>query len=550
MLSSRFILCFVAPALIGACGTLKLDDGLPPHATGESFPGAALAICEGATCARMTLTPTSAQVNVVRGSDAPLIVTVDRAGSSGPLKLSVEGLPAGVSSAPVMLAEDASTAQFSLQAAPGAALGVAQIRVSIDKHHSAPVALLVQDASGTVDTTFGTGGIAHVAFHETFAGVPVPVPTAGAGQIVERNGRIWVSATPTTIYMKQHVSTAYSVGLARLMEDGATDTAFGSDGSIVVNGPGHYVDEPATLAVSPSGRAFVTGFMCGACAGNPNPDHSMVAAAFTVDGAPDPSFANHGFFVDDLPKDAKSAAAALQPDGRLIVAGWELQNVPTMFRLTTDGKLDPTFGDGGRVRVSKAPLTYFFALGFQSNGAIVAALGEPNAMLTRFSPDGTQDTAYGKAGWVEGPKVNDGQGIVVQGDDKVVLMVGHHEVDGLDGWITLTRYQTDGSLDPTFGNNGTTMTPIAGDPTAAWLRLSPDGRLAVTANVATGSGTNSFTCYLFTTGGSLQKILRADALGVVARGIDVTFDPYGRILVVGDTGEGDKTETVVARFWP
>src|SRR5438132_3796152 len=71
-------------------------------------------------------------------------------------------------------------------------------------------------------------------------------------------------------------------------------------------------------------------------------------------GQPDPSFGVGGKILTDFVGDWDSAgrAAALQADGRLVVAGYAGTNGTrhaAMARLQPDGSLDPSFGNGGLV---------------------------------------------------------------------------------------------------------------------------------------------------------------------------------------------------------
>jgi hypothetical protein len=73
-------------------------------------------------------------------------------------------LPIGVTAQPLALPAGATTGTLSFNAAADAALGPAQILISIEGGGATAVTLLVQDPSGSVDSTFGSGGIARVKF--------------------------------------------------------------------------------------------------------------------------------------------------------------------------------------------------------------------------------------------------------------------------------------------------------------------------------------------------------------------------------------------------
>jgi uncharacterized delta-60 repeat protein len=234
--------------------------------------------------------------------------------------------------------------------------------------------------------------------------------------------------------------------------------------------------------------------------------------------------------------------------------------------LAAGGDLDPSFGVGGQI-TSLA----FFGLGggspiaFQADGKIVVAgyvLPDPDSArerfaVARFGVDGTLDPTFGGDGIVTtifriGTKCYDGaKSVVVQSEQKIVAVgvssckrsePGTGETDSS---FALARYNSDGTLDTTFGDNGKVMTSF-GDPArcnaqAEAAALEPDGRI-VAAGVAhcVKAGLDSrFVVARYDTDGTLDTSFSAD--GKVQTNFtsqydklaDVVVQPDGKIVVGG-----------------
>ncbi|MGH8566377.1 MAG: hypothetical protein ACREXW_20825 [Gammaproteobacteria bacterium] len=153
-------------------------------------------------------------------------------------------------------------------------------------------------------------------------------------------------------------------------------------------------------------------------------------------------------------------------------------------RYNTDGSLDAGFGSGGLV------LTDFgigqsssraSALVLQPDGKLVAA-GEQFVIgsscqlaLARYNTDGSLDTSFGSDGRVSESERNESragaQALVLQPDGKVVTAGSAEFVfvdgSGLFGIFELFRLETDGSLDTSFGIGGSVISIFGSDPVIA-----------------------------------------------------------------------------------
>src|SRR5436190_6371714 len=151
-----------------------------------------------------------------------------------------------------------------------------------------------------------------------------------------------------------------------------------------------------------------------------------------------------------------------------------------------DGALDPSFGTQGKVTADFGELyDYAYAATIQPDGRIVVA-GRSGASewyaamaVARFNTDGTLDASFGDGGQVItiiGAEADEAHAVLVQPDGKV--LVGGSTYSGTAENFALARYDADGSLDPLFGSGGIVTTPMSDSPDEVrGMALLPDGRI-------------------------------------------------------------------------
>jgi uncharacterized delta-60 repeat protein len=177
----------------------------------------------------------------------------------------------------------------------------------------------------------------------------------------------------------------------------------------------------------------------------------------------------------------RAFALVLQPDGKLVAAG--TNNIGfALARYLPDGRLDPTFGVGGKVTTDFAfgGSDQASALILQPDGKLVAA-GSAIVVdeifrfaLARYRPDGSLDPTFGTGGRVVtefGDRANRATALVLQPDGKLVA-AGATD----DGDFALARYRPDGSLDATFGTGGEVKVNalVSFDPIPSRFDFTPD----------------------------------------------------------------------------
>jgi len=225
----------------------------------------------------------------------------------------------------------------------------------------------------------------------------------------------------------------------------------------------------------------------------------LFASASFAQGGLDSSFGPGGmvttFFGGDGLNGDEAHSVVVQKDGKLVVGGSTTNLDETkdfaLARYNGNGTLDTTFGTGGKVKTTFADIDYVAALALQSDGKIVAAgmtivNFSPMFAVARYNSNGTLDPTFGTGGKVTtsfgGP--TQAFAAAVQADGKIVVAGYAHLTNG---WrFALARYNSNGTLDSTFGSGGKKTTAF-GSPTTAQVNsitIQPDGKI-----VASGGAT-------------------------------------------------------------
>jgi len=317
------------------------------------------------------------------------------------------------------------------------------------------------NADGTLDPTFGTGGMLTAALLG-----PVALQT---------DGKLVVGGNMDG-----------GLGLARYTSSGALDTTFGTNG-IAVAAENNDPNSNAAisfddLVIQPDGKIVVVGteeFIGG---------HTVyyLIARFNQNGTLDEDF---GIVFDQFPDGMQNyaRAVALQSGARIIFTGrvhpYNTDTSIGIGRIPPGpySSLDPTFGTNGTV-VTELPhfLHNRGSLAIQPDDKIVIAgtmygYGDlnDNLAVVRHTSNGVLDTTLGGSGVVITDLGQDesGNDLAVQRDGKILVLGGINSEGSADS--LLVRYNSDGSLDTTFGDAG----KVIGDFGDTAIAIQPDGKI-------------------------------------------------------------------------
>lgn len=401
-------------------------------------------------------------------------------------------------------------------------------------------------APGDLDPTFGTSGKVFATIANT---------GTARGVALQTDGKIILASTTTG-------TNGYSdFAVLRLNPDGTTDTSFGSGGKTAISFGDLYNESAAAVAVQPDGKIIVAG------AAQPpgSSGYDFALARFNSDGSLDTTFGSGGkiSFPVGVANDFISDMI-LQPDGKIILVGsgfTQPNSDAVIVRLNSNGALDTTFNGSGKLITpigAGAASDFFSAVALQADGKIVAA-GTDGAdfAVLRFNPNGTFDTTFdvdGKVTTPIGTQRDQAFGVAVQSDGKIIA--GGSANSGEGDEAALVRYNTNGSLDTTFGSGGKVkidILPFRSDSFKSII-LQADGKITAVGTSGSFPLNSSFALVRFNSDGSLDTSFGTGGkvtTNVASEASSVTkavLQPDGKILAVGEGSVNQTFGFAVARY--
>lgn len=339
-------------------------------------------------------------------------------------------------------------------------------------------------ADGDIDVSFGVNGIARSGASDTDGRTLVAVSRTD-GSIVTCATRGRLAATSEDFFV------------ARFRPDGSPDLAFGLAGSTMIDFES-YEDHCVDVAIQPDGRIVVAGTEHIPQPFGPGWSRFAIAR-LDANGKPDPAFgAGTGKVRIEFEGGSSSASAlALQPDGKIVVAGRARVGSAAnevdfaVVRLLPDGTLDASFGLSGKATAGfndESSFDYANDVALDDHGRIVV-VGSANehAGIVRFLPDGRLDTGFDEDGLSDlgGSSAAEvlPMSLVLQHDGRIVFAGGN-------GHVALVRLDEDGSVDFGFGVQGVATIPFdlttPPDESARDLVQQPDGKLVLVGHARYG----------------------------------------------------------------
>ncbi|MEA2511149.1 MAG: hypothetical protein QOJ59_636, partial [Thermomicrobiales bacterium] len=347
-------------------------------------------------------------------------------------------------------------------------------------------------SSGSLDNSFGIPGLPGRNRFD-YGG------TNDIGETValQPDGKIVVGGTS--------LSTNRNFALARLGTNGGLDGTFGSPGI-----PGRSIidfggeDLGYWLAVQPDGKILITGQSNAGVTGE-----DFAVARRGSNGLPAGS-GDFGELLADFGATEAGFAGALQPDGKIVVAGYRGVGASSDFavaRLGPNGGYDTGFGTGGWALANFGTNDMATAMALQRDGKLVVAGyttegGKTDLAIERLGANGTLDDSFAGDGKAQLDLGGDdfGQAVVIQPDGKI--LVAGYTVVGTSTRLAVVRLQPNGLLDTTFGEGGKAVVAQF-TAIAEAVAVQPDGKI-----VAAGSS-----------GGDLAAVrLEGDARGAPGGG--------------------------------
>ncbi len=363
---------------------------------------------------------------------------------------------------------------------------------------------------GSLDRTFSADGRAVLDYGGRYADQQATDVLALA------SGKTVVVSTLAT-------SAGSAFGVARLRANGTPDPHFSANGRRITTFTGN--DAPQRVVSLGNGRILVAGSAGGA----------FGLVAYQHDGSLDPAFGTGGKVVTDVTTGADRVLdLRLEPDGSILAAGIAGDQFATV-RYDADGSLDQSFGTGGVVLTTDGFPGEPHALRLQPDGKLLATgMGDQDSqgvrplLVSRYDADGSLDRTFGGDGRVttvsrsadyQDADYLEGDALLVDPEGRV--LVGG-ELDWADySYFCLVRYLPDGTLDPSFGDDGLAI--HGGDGYYAQilsLAQQADGKIVAAGWTDRMSKSLTLAVLRYTTTGALDRSFSDDGDAIIGFGAE------------------------------
>lgn len=399
---------------------------------------------------------------------------------------------------------------------------------------------------GQLDSTFGLGG-------KVLTGIGTfdDPSYAVANQI---DGKIIVAG-------QSYTETNYDFSIIRYKNDGSIDTSFGNNGIALVSF-GSYDDKARAVAIQTDGKIVVAGYSSNGLKDN------FAIARLNTDGTLDNSFGENGKVITSIGSVSDNIKAiALQANGDIVVAGFTSINSTLDFavaRYIKNGDLDLSFDVDGIVTTSFGSGNDFASsLAIQADGKIVVAgtsfiTTNDDFAVARYNTNGSLDPTFDGDGKlttsITGTFNESGNSVVIQNDQKII--VAGNSNNSFNDFIVI-RYNSDGSVDETFGSYGKAITDFGVSidfGQAIDLLLQPDEKI-IAGGLKSDGNKNDFALVRYNKNGSIDSTFGEN--GIVSTNFGEGFDDVancismqadGKILAVGQSHNGNQNFTAIARY--
>jgi uncharacterized delta-60 repeat protein len=279
----------------------------------------------------------------------------------------------------------------------------------------------------------------------------------------------------------------------------------------------------------------------------------------------DPTFGVGGIVYTSFFRHARASAVALQPDGKIVAVGTYGIRDDKLFALArylTDGTLDATFGGGdGKVITNitrRSDLALDVAIQTDGKLVVVGRSGGKNGQfgVVRYESDGSLDASFGGGGIVvtdfsAGDDI--ASAVALQADGRIVVAGTRLEGFALNSRFAVARYLVDGTLDQSFSLDGKIATNFTrGRDSASGVAIQADGKI-VAAGRAGGAG-GRFALVRYKPGGTRDGTFAGDGKVMTDftrsddEARDVAIQTDGKIVAVGEGGPFGRMRFVLARY--
>ena len=413
---------------------------------------------------------------------------------------------------------------------------------------NADFAIIRLNTNGTLDSSFGTGGIA-----------TADMSTVGSrfdslrGIELQADGKI-VAVGSGVFSQDGSFNDKISIAVARFTAAGVLDTSFSGDGKVSrIITTGFLSDQAEDVRIQADGKIVVGAYTDTGSGAN------FAMLRYNSDGTEDNSYDGDGLRILDFGGDDNIDAIALDSAGRAVCVGYRSitsggprpDTYIAAARLTTAGIPDTTFNTTGSLftqlqggSVESASGLAIQSVGGNAGKAIVVGTTDTGTTysfgIARYTTAGALDTSFdgdGKA-TIGTASSESARGVLVQPDDKIVV-VG----DSLSTPpnLTVARLNANGGADTSFSGDGIAQVSLGTNASSGFaVARQSDGKLVVAGTASNTASEWNFAVVRFNTDGSLDNTFDADGsriINIAAGQVDtaqaLVIQPDGKILLGG-----------------
>ncbi len=387
-----------------------------------------------------------------------------------------------------------------------------------------------------------------------------PYQDAATSMTLQADGKILLAGY--SVKNGSSLNPTNDIALARYNIDGSLDNSFSSDGKLTT-ATGSY-SSAQNVAVQADGKILVAVLRDVNAIVRYNSDGSL-DSSFGVDGVLSPAIQFYSGFTNSM---------TLQADGKILLAGDRSDSSGIKFalmRYNTDGQLDSSYGNGGTLTTAiRPPYGGVKSMALQADDKILVAgtryndrTSEYEFSLVRYNSDGSLDSSFSGDGMLNTPTGafwDFATSVNLQADGKILLAgkSTQKSIGGSNDDFALLRYNSDGSLDSSFSEDGKLTTDfgsavsVNGDA-AFGVRQQADGKILLNGYSSGGGSKSNFALARYNIDGSLDSSFSGDGKVTTDIGANtsdrantMTLQADGKILLAGmvsyseySSGNGD-----------
>jgi uncharacterized delta-60 repeat protein len=301
-----------------------------------------------------------------------------------------------------------------------------------------------------------------------------------------------------------------------IVPTGSLDSDFGTGGIFTHDGAaGGSLDKGYAVAMDSSGSYFVAGISSN------GGDDDMALWKLSTDGTLDTSFGGgDGIYVYDSGNTETAWSVTVDGDDKILVAG-SINNDVAVWRISTDGTIDTSFGGGdGIYTYDSGGIDFTYALVVQTDGSIVlTGYSQNDLFVIRLTSAGVADTTFGGGDGLytyDSGNVDFGKDVELQSDGKIV--VAGYAGNGADYDMLALRLTSTGTLDTTFDTDGVfthhDAAGAGGHDMGQSLAIQSDGKIVIAGHSYRTGAIDDMVVWRLTTAGALDTTFDSDGFYV------------------------------------